>query len=67
MPRACVPCVGRAGLFLLGRLHLLPGDAKSLAVREVQGRLPVYVPDDGGGLLSYAFVSAATVDGVPEF
>lgn len=49
---ACIPCVGRAGLFLLGRLHLLPGDAKALAVREVQGCLPVDVPDDGGGLLS---------------
>ena len=61
-----VPGVSRASLFLLGRLHLLPGDAETFAVREVQGGLPVYVPDDGGSLL-VCLISAATVfSGGPE-
>lgn len=57
-PGCYVPGVGRTGLLLLGGLHLLPGDAKALAVREVQGSLPVYVPDDGGSLLSCASLLA---------
>lgn len=38
-------------MFLLGRLHLIPRDTKALAICHVQGCLPVYVPNDGGGLL----------------